>query len=166
VPKDKYAVHVITTVLMIAFGRLPQGGLSAPAALEQRPAFRSGVEVVALSVSVVDRRHRFVSGLGRDDFVVYEDGTPRDVAFFGPAAAPVDVALLLDMSASMSGKMTVISDAAIGLIRTLRPRDRAAVIGFANHVTSLQPLTTDTRLLEDAVRRATPVGKTSLYDAL
>jgi Ca-activated chloride channel family protein len=66
----------------------------------------------------------------------------------------------------MGGKFDIVANAAVGFIRTLRPNDRAAVIGFATRVTRFQTFTGDATLLERAVRAATPSGKTALHDAL
>ncbi|MBI4475769.1 MAG: VWA domain-containing protein [Acidobacteria bacterium] len=124
------------------------------------------MDLVALNVSVVDTHQRFVNSLGPDDFQVYENGVPRDLAFFGTAAVPVDVVLLLDISASMRDKMEIIADAAVGFVRALRPGDRAAVIGFADRFRVLQPMTADLDHVEHAVRQAQASGMTALYDAL
>ena len=130
------------------------------------PTYRSGVEIVALSVSVVDARRQFVTDLEPRDFEVLENGIRRELAFFGAAAVPVDVMLLLDTSSSMDAQLAIVADAAAGFIRTLRPRDRAAVVGFTTRVTMLQPFTSDVALLEAAVRRPVTSGKTAFYDAL
>lgn len=130
------------------------------------PRFRSGVELVALNVSVVDPQQRFISGLRVEDFSVSEDGVPRDVPFFGAAGVPVDVGLLLDLSGSMRERIGVIVEAAVGFIRTLRPGDRAVVTGFADRMEILQSMTSDPGQLEQAVRQARPRGRTALYDTL
>lgn len=130
------------------------------------PVFRSTVEVVALSVSVLDREHQFVNDLGRADFEVFDNGVRRELTFFGAPTTPVDVILLLDVSSSMNGTFDLVSNAAAGFIRTLRPGDRAAVIGLGTHVAILQPFTSETTLLDAAVRRPVPTGKTALHDAV
>ena len=48
----------------------------------QQPPFRSGVDVVQLDVSVLDKQRRPVPGLAAADFTVFEDGTPRDIFAF------------------------------------------------------------------------------------
>jgi hypothetical protein len=88
---------------MAALGRAQEGTPSSTASAS-RPAFRSAVELVALNVTVLDEHRRFVSGLGPDNFAVYENGVKQELAFFGLADVPVDLALLLDLSASMDGR--------------------------------------------------------------
>lgn len=130
------------------------------------PTFRSGVELVALNVSVVDAKHRFISGLGARDFLVYENGRRRDVAVYAPTTVPLDVGLLLDASASMTSKMRVVTEAANGFISSLRSDDRATLIGVEHRSRRHLPLTDDIGRLQDVLREAQPGGFTALYDAL
>ncbi|MBI1875980.1 MAG: VWA domain-containing protein [Acidobacteria bacterium] len=156
----------IEIVFLAASGRAQQDASWPSSSRLRWPTFRSAVELVALNVSVVDAERRFITGLRREDFSVYENGVRRELAFFGPAAVPVDVGLLLDVSASMTDKIGLVAEAATGFIRTLRPSDRATVIGFANRITVLQSFTGDWERLQDAVRQARPGGATGLYNAL
>jgi len=128
--------------------------------------FRSQTELVVLQVSVVDQHGRFVTGLGVDDFGVFEDGTRQSVTFFAANAAPLDLVLLIDTSSSMFGRMALAQDAAIDLIRTLKPGDRGAVVLFSHTIRIAHPLTGDFPRLETAIRGAVPSGATAVYEAL
>lgn len=66
-----------------------------------RPTFRASVELVVLSVTVLDGRKRFILDLGPEDFGVYENGVLQELVFFGVAEIPVDLALMIDLSSSM-----------------------------------------------------------------
>jgi Ca-activated chloride channel family protein len=121
---------------------------------------------VVLNVTVLDARKRPVVGLGSEDFAVYENGVQQDVVFFGLAEVPIDLALLLDLSSSMTETITLVRKAAAGFLRTLREHDRATVIGFANRLQILQPLTDNMERLERAIQQAQPHGSTALYDAV
>jgi Ca-activated chloride channel family protein len=138
----------------------------APSATPLSQVFKSGSALVALNVTVQDDSSKYVAGLQPDDFAVYEDGVKQDVRFFESTAVPVDLILLIDMSSSMSDKLGFVHEAASGVLKTLRPADRGAVVGFADTVTMLQPLTSDHALLEQAVRGTGARGSTSLYNAV
>src|SRR5678816_4816860 len=60
--------------------------------------FRSAVDLVSLNVIVTDNHERFVSGLTRNDFSVFEDGIQQDVSFFAATNVPLDLAIVLDLS--------------------------------------------------------------------
>ena len=132
----------------------------------QAPAFRSGVDVVALNVTVTDAAGRFVTDLTGDSFVVYEDGVHQEISFFNRSQLPIALALLIDTSASMDERMTTAQEAAIGFSRRLRPEDLAEIIDFDSRVDILQGFTNDVELLEQAIRQTSAGGSTSLYNAL
>ena len=132
----------------------------------QTPAFRSGVDVVSLNVTVTDGDGRFVTNLTREAFVVYEDDVHQEVRFFNRGRSPIALALLMDTSASMDEEMTTAQEAAIGFSRRLRPEDLAEIIDFDSRVDILQGFTNDVELLERAIGQTSAGGTTALYNAL
>ncbi len=132
----------------------------------QTPAFRAGVDVVSLNVTVTDGDQRFVTDLEQDNFVVFEDGVQQEVAFFTRTQLPIALALLIDTSASMDERMSTAQEAAIGFSQRLRPEDLAEIIDFDSRADVLQDFTNDVEKLEDAIRRTSAGGSTSLYNAL
>ena len=136
----------------------------APAA--DRPAFTTGVALVALTVTVTNGERRLLNNLSAEDFQVFEDGIQQPVSFFGLANVPLDVALLVDGSASMLETLPLARTAATGLLRTLRPEDRASLVEFRNTVRVAEPLTDDIARVVEALDAVTASGGTSLYNAL
>lgn len=137
-----------------------------PPARAQQPAFRTGIDVVSLNITVTTPDQQFVTDLGQDDFLVFEDGVKQDVTFFTRSQLPIALALLLDTSASMDDKMATAQEAAIGFARRLRPEDLAQVIDFDSRVTIVQPFTSDGAALEKAIRSTAAGGSTSMYNAI
>ena len=132
----------------------------------QGPAFRSGVDVVSLSVTAIDGTNHYVTDLGQEDFLVFEDGVKQDVTFFTRTQLPIALALLIDTSASMEDKLTTAQEAASGFAKKLRPEDVAEVIDFDSRVVVLQNFTNDTAALERAIRDTSAGGSTSLHNAV
>ena len=128
--------------------------------------FRSTSQIVPLNVTVTDPKSQFVHGLTASDFAVFEDGVQQEVKFFHVKDVPLDLIVLLDTSSSMSDKMTIVHEAAIGFLKTLREGDRGAVVTFADRVNVAQELTTDRVALEEAVKGTNATGATALYNAL
>ena len=113
------------------------------------------------------RRHaKYITDLTQDDFNVFEDGVKQDVTFFNKTNLPIALALLLDTSASMESKLPTAQEAAIGFARKLRQQDLAEVIDFDSRVIVLQNFTTTRRELEQAIRKTSAGGSTSLYNAI
>jgi Ca-activated chloride channel family protein len=130
------------------------------------PVFRSSVDVVALNVIVTDPRQRFVAGLSAGDFAIFEDGVLQDVSFFAASEVPLDIALLLDTSASMSDKMTNMQRAALGFLSTLRPGDRAMIVDIKDATRVLHSLQSRASDPETAVKMTRAGGGTGLFNGL
>jgi Ca-activated chloride channel homolog len=131
-----------------------------------RPVFHTGIDVVTLNVTVTDPREKLISGLKSDDFAVYEDGVQQDLAFFDASDVPLDLALLLDVSASMEQKLAFVRKAATGFANALRPGDRAAVVTFNNRINLAQPFTSDLPAVTRAIAQSSASGGTALYNAI
>src|SRR4029453_1938115 len=69
---------------------------------EQQPAFRAGIELVTVDVSVRERG-RPVLGLTRDDFEVLDNGIRQEVADIAYGVLPIDVTLGLDVGFAKAG---------------------------------------------------------------
>jgi Ca-activated chloride channel family protein len=134
--------------------------------LRRGQGFQTGIDVVSLAVTVTDPAHKIVGNLQRGDFAVYEDGVIQDLAYFETGDVPLDLALLIDTSASMEGKLGFVRKAATGFTATLRPGDRASVISFNNRVNVMQPFTEDVAAITRAIGRIGANGGTALYNAL
>jgi Ca-activated chloride channel homolog len=133
---------------------------------DQAPVFRTGTNIVALNVTVVDSRKQPVSGLTQQDFSVFEDGVQQQLRFFESRQVPMDLILLIDTSSSMRDKMSVVHEAAVGFLKSMKENDRGAVVAFNDGVEVLQTLTSDGAALEQAIRGTTAKGSTSLHNAL
>jgi Ca-activated chloride channel homolog len=153
-------------------GRLAMGVLGGSAVLVAAaqvpggPSFRTGVDVIAVAVTVTDSAGRQVPDLQPSDFTIFENGSPQDIAFFGRSELPIALDLLIDRSASMADKLATAQQAAVGLVKRLRPEDSAQVIDFNTRVQVAQAWTRDPAALERALRAARAGGSTSLYTAI
>jgi len=126
--------------------------------------FRSNIDVVALNVVVTDSDQKYVSGLRPSDFAVFEDGIQQDVSFFGASGVPLDLAILLDTSASMTGKMQLVQQAAIGFLNTLRAGDRAIIVDIKDATKIMYALGDDMEAAKQAILSTAPRGGTALYN--
>lgn len=139
---------------------------SATAAVGETPTttFRSEVDLVALNVLVTDSTEKFVTGLAPTDFAIFEDGVQQDVSFFGASNVPLDLAILLDTSASMTDKLQTAQQAAIGFVSTLRRDDRVSIIDIKDATKVLFPMGDDMAGARTAILATTARGGTALYN--
>jgi len=128
--------------------------------------FRGGVDLVPLNVVVTDGQNKPVSGLGPNNFTILEDGIPQDVTFFAAEQVPLDLAILLDTSASMSDKMRPAQDAAVGFAMRLHAGDRIAVVSIKDGVKIVHPLDGNIDEALTSIRATTAGGGTALYNGL
>ena len=134
--------------------------------LAQSRRFKSGVELVPLTVTVTDRAGRYVPDLTAADFAIFEEGRRQAISHFASGDAPIDMEVLLDTSASMRDNLRLAQQAARGLVQRLRAGDRGAVAGIGSTVSLHQPMTSDLARVDEALRSTHTAGNTALYDAL
>jgi Ca-activated chloride channel homolog len=161
------AVRVIdTTAAQEGATQPPSREPQAPAPAGQQPSFRAGIELVSLNVTVTDGTGRYVTDLEQDNFNVFEDGMKQEVTFFNKTNLPIALVLMIDTSASMDAKLGTAQEAAIGFVRRARPQDLAEVIDFDSRVTIIANFTNNSAELEQAIRKTSAGGSTSLYNAI
>ncbi len=129
-------------------------------------AFRDRVSLVVVPVTVLHPEGYFHTGLGREAFRVYEDGVPQDLTCFANDVVPLSVALIVDSSQSMRGKVREIRKAAGTLIDRLAPDDTATVMSFDDDLVRHCSFTGDKQLLHESLKGFGASGGTALYDAL
>jgi Ca-activated chloride channel homolog len=137
-----------------------------PASPPPQTPFRAGVDLVSLNVTVSDGASRYVTDLTAQEFNVFEDGVKQEVTFFNHTQLPIALALLVDTSASMEPKLPTAQEAAIGFARKLRPQDLAEVVDFDSRVVVLQGFSNSVQELEQAIRKTSAGGSTSMYNAI
>jgi VWFA-related protein len=140
--------------------------LLAVAAPQEPPVFRTEVGLVRIEV-LVTRKGAPVRGLTAADFEVRDDGRVQALEPVLEAEAPVDAALVLDLSGSVRGaKLDALKDAARAFLDGLREGEQAALVAFREEVLLLEPFTADRARLRRALVRAQPRGSTALCDAV
>jgi VWFA-related protein len=130
--------------------------------------FRTSVDFINVTATVVDRSGRFVPGLRQSDFAVYDDEDQVEVTHFSAEPVPVSLGIVLDTSGSMAGEKLANARAAIErfLDRLLTQDDEVFLYGFSSDVDRLQEWTTNPDAVSAALRRVRAVGGTAMYDAV
>src|SRR6185436_19057291 len=137
-----------------------------PGGAPQRPAFRAGVDIVSLNVTVQDGAGHYVTDLDQPEFSIFEDGVKQEVSFFNRRQQPIALSLLLDSSASMEDKIEELQTAAKSFVKRLKPNDIAQVIDFDSRVEIRQAFTGNLPELEAAIGKTSAGGSTSLHNAI
>lgn len=150
--------------LLVSIGVAAVGAQS-----EQRPTFRSSLDLVSVAVVVRGPDGRLVKGLRASDFEVLDRGTSQSIVQFQQGEdASARLALLVDASGSMVvGPKRERSRIATELLAAgFNETDAASVFSFDSRVLRLTPFTNDREELRAAVESVRPFGITCLYDAI
>jgi VWFA-related protein len=107
-------------------------GFSAASGDQQ--VFRGGSDAVRVFVTVTDRDGRLVTNLTRDSFEVRDDGKPQPLTQYDASPQPVRLIVMLDVSGSMEGNLSLLRDAGTQLFSRLLPDDLARVGVFGQEV--------------------------------
>ncbi len=161
----------MTALLPLAFFlfSLRSSGSQEPQ-LQSQAKISVATNLVVLPVSVTDSQGNFVSGLNRENFRVYEDGTPQNISLFVQEDTPVTVGLIVDHSRSMGNKLLPVSEAVAQFADSSNPQDEMFVVDFSDGV-SIESLdgeafTNDHAKLQKALLAVSARGRTALYDAV
>ena len=101
---------------------------------EQAPLFRSGTEIVDLYVTVTDDDGRLMPNLVREDFAIFDDDQPQEIALFENDVRPITVVVMLDTSISTTNVMDLILGGAEQFLIRMLPDDRARVGAFNDKI--------------------------------
>lgn len=142
--------------------------LAPVAAAAQGTTFKVDVKLVNVFVNVTDRNGAIVGGLKQEDFAVFEDGRPQDIALFERQAdMPLDLTLAVDTSGSVRKDMSDEEQAARRFVHAiLRPQDQMSVLQFATDVRELTPFTNKEAQIDRALSGLHADWATALYDAI
>jgi len=107
--------------------------------------------LLTMPVTVSDGSGRNIAGLKKDNFSIFQDGERQDIEYFFNEEAPMNVALLIDTSASTKQALDKIQKAARDFVRVLRPEDKGIIVSFDYRTAFLSELTADKKKLSKAI---------------
>lgn len=127
------------------------------------------VNRVNMLFTVTDKKGKFITDLGKEDFQVTENKRPQTIQeFTAESDLPLRIAILIDTSNSIRDRFRFEQQAAVDFITSvIRPRqDKAMIVSFDSSAEMVADLIDDPEKLAAAVRGLRPGGGTALYDAL
>ena len=138
------------------------------AADTERPVatFQAHTDLVLIPVTVTDTLNRFVLGLQKQDFQLFEDDVEQKLTLFSDQDAPLSVGVLFDESGSMSDKLRTSRDAAGQLLNALDKEDEAFLVEFADLAKVSVGFTSHAQAIQIALKNAQAGGLTAMLDAI
>ena len=140
------------------------GGFSV---LAQQPMFRTGTRTVALYATVTDAQKRLVPDLTQEDFQIFDNDKLQTIDLFVNEVQPITVIVMLDTSASMTGNLKLLEQAAEQFLLRMLPKDKGMVGAFNDKIEFFpSTFTSDRDRLIRSLRDLDFGNPTRLYDAI
>jgi Ca-activated chloride channel family protein len=131
-----------------------------------QPSFKSGTQLVSIFATVVDADKRLVPGLTQDDFEVLDNEKPQAITFFNNEVQPITVVAMLDTSASMTGSIALLRQAAEQFVLRLLPADKGRVGAFNDKIQMSARFTSDRDELVSDIKDLDYGNGTKLWEAV
>jgi Ca-activated chloride channel homolog len=134
--------------------------------MDHTPPLRVDVDVVLVPVTVTDAMSHPVNTLKKQDFALYEEDKPQEIRYFFTEEAPLSIAVLLDVSKSMSGKIDTERAAVVEFFNNANPQDEYFAITFSDRP---RLIARHSRSIDDIERKllaVEPGGPTAMLDAI
>ncbi len=168
--RTSYILAGAALFLVAAFTLAPRL-IANPVQSQQQPStvIRIPVDYVSVLFTVTDKKSRYVTNLKQNDFRVLEDDKPQKILIFrSETDLPLKIALLIDASASITGKLKFEQEAAIEFLQSIlrKGKDEALLVTFDSGVELAQDFTDDVDLLSRGIHKIRAGGGTALYDAI
>jgi Ca-activated chloride channel homolog len=130
--------------------------------------FKVNVKLVNVFATVTDKGGAPISSLKQEDFEIFEDGKPQQIAVFHrESELPLSIVVAVDTSLSTRGDQKLELESARRFAHAiLRPIDGLALFQFSEVVDQLTPFTSDLRTIDRAIGRVHSGAATALYDTL
>jgi Ca-activated chloride channel family protein len=127
--------------------------------------FSADTTLVLIPATVTDPLNRFVLGLQKQDFHLFEDGTEQTIAHFSGEDAPLSLGLVFDTSGSMGDKLRTSRQAALRFLTTMNAQDEAFLIQFSDRAELAVGFTSQTEEIQNSLTVVQPGGLTAMLDA-
>jgi len=125
-----------------------------------------GSNLVTLNVTVTDRKGRYVKGITRDQFEIYDDQVKQQIVHFSADASPVSIGIICEIHETTPEKVRAMLTAIKQFTSGLSNRDDFFFLAFSEHGTLTSDFIPTANQVLDHLQFVKPGGPSSLYDAV
>ena len=141
-------------------------GAGHPAPTSDSKPLHIDVNLVLVPVTVSDSKNRPVTTLKKQDFALFESDQPQEIRYFSTEDSPISVAILLDVSKSMSDKIDTERHSIVEFLNNANPDDEYFAITFSDRPRLLASATQSVDELQQKLMTIEPGGPTAMLDAV
>jgi Ca-activated chloride channel family protein len=135
-------------------------------AFAQETSFRADTTLVLVPVAVTDKTNRYVLGLEKENFQIFEDNAQQIIKYFSSEDAPLSVGLIVDVSGSIGSKLNTSRQAVSEFLKTLNTTDEAFLVECSDQAQLAVRFTRDAAEIDNKLKTVTSGGLTALLDAV
>src|SRR5207302_3290361 len=134
--------------------------------VEARPQanIRVDTNMVLIPVTVTDPVNRFVTGLEKENFKIFEDKKEQEISAFSSEDAPLSIGVVFDCSGSMGKKLEKSREAVAQFFKLANPEDEFFLVQFNDSANLAQPLTSNLEEIQNKLAFTQSKGRTELLD--
>jgi len=129
-------------------------------------SLRIDATVVLIPVTVTDPLNRFVTGLEKEHFRLFEDKVEQKVSHFSSEDAPVSIGIVFDTSGSMGVKLQNSRQAVAQLMKTANPEDEFFLVQFSDRPEVTVGFTREAEEIQNRLVFVQSKGRTALLDSV
>jgi Ca-activated chloride channel homolog len=144
----------------------PRAKPSANSAPTPRTDIRIDSTLVLIPVTVTDPYNRFVTGLEKENFKLFEDKKEQEIVQFASEDAPLSIGVVFDCSGSMGSKLEKSRQAVAQFFRTANPEDEFFLVQFNDTASLAEPFTRNLEEIQNRLAFTQSKGRTALLDAV
>ncbi|MFQ5740526.1 MAG: VWA domain-containing protein [Acidobacteriota bacterium] len=141
-------------------------GTSASQQQKPPPRLKVDVDMVVVRVTVTDPLNRYVMGLEKDHFRIFEGKIEQEITHFSNDRSPISAGIILDVSGSMGDNILSARNSIVRFLEQGDSGDEYFLITFNTRTALLQDFTSRSDNIRNEISIANPKGRTALYDAI
>jgi Ca-activated chloride channel family protein len=134
--------------------------------LDRKADIRVDTTLVLIPVGVTEPNGRFVTGLEKENFKVYEEKVEQEVSQFSSEDSPLSVGIVFDTSGSMGNKLQKSRQAVAQFMKTANPEDEFFLVQFNDRPELAVPFTPDPENIQSRLAFFGSKGRTALLDGV
>ncbi len=141
-------------------------GVSASDQKKPAPRFQVGVDTVAVRVTVSDPLNRYVVGLEKEHFRIFENKVQQTITHYFSEKSPISAGIILDVSGSMKINIRSARNSVVRFLERGDRGDQYFLVTFNARTTLVQDFTPGSGNIQNQISIPNPTGRTALYDAI
>ena len=158
------AVYLCLTTVVLATTALSQFATTTQPQQEDKVVV--GTNLVTLNVIVTDSKGRYVKGLSRDQFDVYDNKVKQQIAHFSSDASAVSIGIVYEVHETATEKTRAMLAAIKQFTSTLKNKDDFFFLAFSEHGSFVTDFVPSANQVLDHLQYVKPRGPSSLYDSI